>query len=93
MMSIGVDYGCSRDHAEDKPDFVKDAQSAPVAAEYVRSIVRKYPTVKAELRDMLWRIDNEEGVNIQDLPDAKLKGCLRGLFSHLNLRHAKTVCC
>jgi hypothetical protein len=84
---------CCWRYAEAVPDFVRDAQSAPIAAEYVRSIVRKYPTVKAELRDLLWRIDNEEGVSIDGLPNAKLKGCLRGLFSHLNLRYTKSVRC
>ena len=62
-----------------------------MAAEYVRCIVRKYPAMKGELRDLLWQIDNQEGVNIDALPDAKLKGALRGLFTHLHLRHTRQV--
>lgn len=77
--------------ADDLPDFVKDAQSAPLAAEYVRAILRKYPTMKADLRDLLWKIDNQQGVRIDSLPDAKLKGALRGLFTYLNLRYTKQV--
>ena len=77
--------------ADGAPDFVVDAQNATVAAEYVRAIVRKYPSMKSELRDLLWKIDNEEGVNVDGLPDAKLKGALRGLFTYLNLRHTKQV--
>ena len=77
--------------ADGCPDFVKDAQNAPIAAEYVRAILRKYPSMKADFRDLLWQVDNEQGVRIDSLPDAKLKGALRGLFTYLNLRHTKQV--
>lgn len=71
------------------PDFVSDAKSATAAGDYVRAILRKYPAMKAELRDLLWQIDSGQGVNVSALPDAKLKGALRGLFAHLRLRCTK----
>ena len=78
-------------HVDGRPDFVKDAQDAPIAAEYVRAILRAHPAMKGDLRELLWKIDAEEGVRIDGLPDAKLKSALRSLFTYLNLRHTKQV--
>jgi hypothetical protein len=78
--------------ADAVPSFVSDAQNAAIAADYVRAIVRKYPVMKAELKDLLWKVDNGEGVNVDGVADAKLKGALRGMLSYLNLRRTMAVC-
>jgi hypothetical protein len=73
------------------PDFVSDAKKVPVAAEFVRAILRWQPSIRGELRELLWQIDNGDGVNVDAVPDPELRSALRGLFSNLNLRHTRQV--
>lgn len=76
---------------DDRPAYIKDAETAHVAAEYVRCILRKFPAMKSELRDLLWRIDAGEGVRIDSLDDADTLRGIRGLMGSLNLHRSKTV--
>lgn len=76
---------------DDRPTYIKDAETAHVAAEYVRCILRKFPTMKSELRDLLWRIDAGEGVRIDSLDDPDTLRGIRGLLGSLNLQRSKTV--
>lgn len=70
---------------------MKDAETAHIAADYVRCILRKFPAMKSELRDLLWRIDAGEGVRIDSLDDPDTLRGIRGLMGSLNLQRSKTV--
>jgi hypothetical protein len=82
---------CIESADDDRPSYIKDAESAHIAAEYVRCILRKFPSMKSELRDLLWRIDDGEGVRIDSLDDPDTLRGLRGLLGSLNLQRSKTV--
>lgn len=75
--------------SDSEADYKLDAQTAPVAAEYVRCILRKYPAMKAELRDLMWQIDDGKTPDIDKVDDQDLRRGLRGLFAALNLRRSK----
>lgn len=87
----GCDTNISATAEDDRPAYIKDAESAHIAAEYVRCILRKFPDMKSDLRDLLWRIDAGEGVKIDALKDPDTLRGIRGLMGSLNLRRSKTV--
>lgn len=73
-------------------DYRLDAQTAPVAAEYVRCILRKFPGMKMELRDLMWQIDDGKCPEINKVDDPDLLRGLRGLFGALNLKRSRVHC-
>lgn len=70
-------------------DYRLDAQTSPVAAEYVRCILRKFPKMKLELRDLMWQIDDGKCPKINQVDDPDLLRGLRGLFEALNLKRSQ----
>eukprot|EP00892_Ulva_mutabilis_P003197 jgi/Ulvmu1/12879/UM098_0067.1 len=75
--------------SDSEADYRLDSQSAPAAAEYVRCILRKFPTMKNELRDLVWQIDAGESPQLSNVDDPDLLRGLRGLFGALNLKRSK----
>lgn len=73
-------------------DYRRDAESAPVAAEYVRCILRKFPNMKTELRDLIWQIDAGKSPQLKNVENPDLLRGLRGLFGALNLKRAQVQC-
>jgi len=73
------------------PDFVADLQGVRVAAEYVRAMLRKWPALRQQLRELLWKVDSGEAVDIAGLPDAQLRSALRACFDYLNLHITSQV--
>lgn len=45
--------------------------------------------MKAELRDLMWQIDDGKTPDIDKVDDQDLRRGLRGLFAALNLRRSK----
>lgn len=82
---------CGACAAEAVPYFVTDLQNVRLAAEYVRSILRKWPNLKQDLRDLFWKVDSGEAVNIAALPDPQLRGALHATFDYLNLHITREV--
>ncbi|KAK9908498.1 hypothetical protein WJX75_008702 [Coccomyxa subellipsoidea] len=58
------------------------------AVRITREILQQQPGLKQELRQLLWRIDQGEAVQIAGIPDAQLRQQLDALFANINL--AKT---
>lgn len=79
--------------SDSEADYRLDAQTAPIAAEYVRGILRKYPRMKCELRDLMWQIDDGKCPDINKVEDPDLSRGLRGLFGALNLKRTKVLSC
>lgn len=74
----------------DVPDYVADIRNVPIAAEYVRCILRKWPALKGDLRELLWKIDQGEGVDVSGIAERQLRSALRALFTYLNLLQTST---
>lgn len=57
----------------------------------LRRLLATWPAARGELRDLLWRLDDSQAVDISGLRDAELKGTMVALFGHLGLKKSGQV--
>ncbi|WVZ70458.1 hypothetical protein U9M48_019127 [Paspalum notatum var. saurae] len=66
----------------------KDRAAAEEAQEIVRDIIREFPAVAGELRQLLQMIDSGEGIDISEISDKPLVKRLKKLFRSLRLKES-----
>ncbi|BDA44900.1 probable DnaJ homolog subfamily C member 5 at C-terminar half [Coccomyxa sp. Obi] len=77
--------GASDEEDSEQDDINQQLERGRAAVRITREILQHQPGLKKELRQLLWRIDQGEAVQIAGIPDANLRQQLDELLVNINL--------